>query len=165
MKKIIFILVVVILLPTFLIPLTGCVSNTNYDSQINGKQPPSMYSELTEILNNTYFETDGFFNDMTFGEVIEELISVNPDENDITYKINENIVDFDIVKNKFENFDMDKYDYISALIGFNISDEFMYGDILFSVDKTTKDVEPIAVSYDSEDWDFSDSNLIMDAWL
>jgi len=116
------------------------------------KQPSSNYDPV-EVLKDTCFDTGmDVFKNMTFGEVMDKLIAVSPDDNDVTYKVNEKMNDYDLLESILddypEKFDADKYDYISALVGFELelTGEFYYEEVIFSVDKGTKEVKSLVRS-------------------
>ena len=148
MKRLLAIMMSVVLL----VGLAGCGKQPSTGDDDGGRYSAEE-KEIIQILEDTYFDVGVEpFNGMTFGEVMDDLVKKNSD-NEVTYKVNGNIYDLNSIKGRIKNFDQSKYDYISALIGYDFGGDYTFFDILFSIDKNTKEVLALGISYGGEAWE------------
>lgn len=135
--------------------VTGCA-----EKDVTPKEENTKLTELQQILENTCFDAGvDRFEGKTFGEVVSEVIEVNPEENLVYYRLNEYIFDFDSLQYSIPDYDPEKYDYITSTVRFNapIFDECAYEEMLFKIDKNTKTVTPVGRSFSEGEWSFNES--------
>jgi len=124
MKRLLAIMMSVVLL----VGLAGCGKQPSTGDDGGGRYSAEE-KEIIQILEDTYFDVGVEpFNGMTFGEVMDDLVKKNSD-NEVTYKVNGNIYDLNSFKGRIKNFDQSKYDYISALIGYDFGGDYITMDI------------------------------------
>lgn len=144
----------------------------NKESTVSLNENKTDYALLRETIENTCFDEynsiEGF-KSMTFGDVIDKLIDSNPDICEANYHYNEKIPDFETLKNNTDKINMDLYDYVSCSMCWeliNYDNSFEYQDILFAVDKKSKNVVPLAISSNGNDFEFkSPDDIIETAYL
>lgn len=153
MKKLLSVFAVVALV----FCVAGCAKETT------SKKENTKLAELQEILEETRFDTGVVrFEGKTFGEVVDEVIKVDPEMNDVYYRINEEINDFDSIKYDIPGYSAEQYDYILASVGFNapMFNDYAYEEMLFKIDKSTKEVTPVGNASSGGEWSFNGEDSI-----
>lgn len=118
--------------------------------------------ELTEIIGNTCFDEYNqtiSFKGYAFGEVVETFYNLNPEYNKIKYHCDTDIPLYHKIDEYVTNFDRKNLNYVSCSLNWSFSNDTTNNeryDILFSVNKKTNEVIPVATSTDGLKWEYSE---------
>lgn len=129
-------------------------------SSINSEQDRNF--EMVDIINSTCFDEYNStikFKGYTFGEIVETFYNLNPDYNKIKFHCNNDINLYHSLDKYIKNFNGRKLDYVHGSLNWKnpkditVNERF---DILFSIDKKTNEIIPVATSTDGIEWVYSE---------
>jgi len=147
----------------FLLAIVVLIFGLGYyfvNSSINSEQDRN--EEMVNLITSTCFDEYNStvkFKGYTFGEIVETFHNLNPDNNKIKFQCNSDISLYHSLSKSIKNFNYKKYDYVRGLMSWKNPKDSTVNEkynILFSIDKKTNEIIPIATSPDGSEWVYSE---------